>query len=104
MLPQNVEVLEYLVDVRRNDIAYKGEVVVEQWRFAADSGRGLITELDYHTGYSVSVRAKVRDVDGTVFETGESPKIHFFIPGEASCVLAILSYYYSAKFNKLSSK
>ena len=85
MLPQNVDVLEYLVYVHRS-VTSQGEMVTKSWRFTADTGRGLITGLDAHTGYSVSVRAKVRDVDGTVFETDESPKIHFFIPGKAGCV------------------
>jgi hypothetical protein len=85
MLPQNVDVLEYLVYVHRS-ITSEGEAVIKQWRFMADSGQGLVTGLDSHTSYSVSVRAKVRDVDGTIFETDESPKVHFFIPGKASCV------------------
>ena len=90
ILPQNVDVLHYLIYVGRNGdsggmAADKGEI--HQWirRFEPELGHGMVTGLNSHTGYSFSVGAQVRDADGTVFETSKSPKVHVFIPGKMVC-------------------
>ena len=96
MLPQNADVLEYLVYVHRDASSElsEGEIVIKRWRFEPESGHGLVTGLNSHAGYSVSVRAKVRDTDGTVFETDKSPEIRVFIPGKS-----MHSYCHSAKLS-----
>ena len=91
MLSQNVDVLEYLAYVHRNDASSgselsNGELIIERWRFTLESSYGLIAGLTSHAGYCVSVRAKVRDADGTVFETEESSKVGVYIPGNPMCV------------------
>ena len=86
MLPQNVDVLEYLIYVHRDASSElsEGEVIIQQLRFEPESGHGLVTGLSSQAGYGISMRAKIRDMDGTVFETDKSPKIHnIFIPGKA---------------------
>lgn len=89
MLPQNVDVLEYLAYIRRSTSS-KEETVIEQWRFEPDSICGLVTGLNSHAGYSVFVSAKVRDMDGTLFEIDKSSEVHVFVPGKAVC-----TYWYS---------
>lgn len=86
ILPQNVDVLKYLVYVHHdaNSEPSKGDII-NLWRFEPELSHGLVTGLSSHTGYSFAVGAKVRDMDGTIFETSKSPKIHVVIPGKIVC-------------------
>ena len=112
ILSQNVDVLEYLAYVHRNDVSSgselsNGELIIERWRFTPESSHGLIAGLTSHAGYRVSVRAKVRDADGTVFETEESSKVGVYIPGNPMCVcVCVCSYVYchSAKLSIYHTK
>ena len=75
--------LEYLVYMRRG---HTGQVKADvrelsQWRFSPESDHGLVTSLSSHTWYSLSVTALIKDLDGTVFETSNSSRIHVFVPG-----------------------
>lgn len=87
MLPQNIDVLEYLIYVScdANSEMGQGEGI-SQWRFEPESSHGVVTGLSSHAGCSFSVGAKVEDMDETVFETNKSPKVHVFIPGKINCL------------------
>lgn len=84
-LPEGVQLLEYLVYARhthqqQNKLKEEGEFY--QWRFSAESDRGLVTGLSSHARYSFSVTALIEDYDGTVFETSKSSESHVFVPGK----------------------
>ena len=89
ILPQNVDVLEYLVYISQDGdsgLAMEGsEGEIHQWiqRFKPELDHGMVIGLRSHTRYGFSVGAKIRDIDGTVFETNKSLKIRVFIPGKS---------------------
>lgn len=97
-LPQNVDVLEYLVYVQvdtNSGLISEGESNL--WRFTPESRHGLVTGLSSHAEYSFSVGAKVRDADGTVFEARNSSKVHVFVPGRTVFVVTVVLLFVSTK-------
>ena len=86
-LPKNVNVLEYVVHVRHgNGQLHHNQNTHQTIIVASESDHYLVTGLQSHTSYRLSVSAKIRDVDDSEFETSKSHDLHVFIPGELSKV------------------
>ena len=81
VLPKDVRVLEYTVYISHGyrQLLHDGEA--HRMAFAPDTDHSIVAGLHSHTNYSLSMTARIRDSDGTEFETRLSRDFYVFVPG-----------------------
>lgn len=81
-LPKDTKVLEYIVHVRHgNGQSHLNQSTRRTVVVTPESDRYIVTGLQSHSSYRLSVMARIRDVDGSEVETSRSRDIRVFIPG-----------------------